>query len=542
MRMQRVVGAVVGAALWAAAVSAPAGQGWDGVSGRITAVTVYVTGADVTREVRVPADGPPETTVRIGPLPSSVDAGTLQVWTDVPGAAVLWAEVRPVPEEWLETLPDRVALLKEREALEAELAERVTAPREAAELRLELAKALIEGVRTGRAPLAPGEWASASGFVEDEVRRHHDAVRRAEEAGREIEARIRAVERRLAELEARWRGARYARVRLRTAGGTGAVTLGVRYRVRNASWTPVVVADLAPDAARVVLDLAARVRQDTGEDWSEVRMTVSSAQPARPVEPPRPAPWFVDVYEPARRKAADLAAAESPLGAERTTVRAPARPGAAPARRVRTEAGVSSYAVPGRVSVRSGSDAVLPLGRFEAPARVVVRAVPQRSLRGFLVARFRYPGEGMVPPGERVLRRAGRLVGTVRGGPLRPGEEVSWGFGPDDRVRVRMLLDTDFRGSSGIFGSKRRVERRYRIELENLGREKLPAELVVSTPVSRDERLKVSLEGTTPGHGPDARGTPGVLVWRTDLEPGEKAVYRLQMALEFPKDLRVEGF
>ncbi len=541
MRVRWIMGTAAGIALWAGA-STGAGPVWKGVSGRVTAVTVYVTGADVTREAQVPVDGTPEATVRIGPLPSSVDAGTLRVWTDVPGAAVLWAEIRPVPEEWVEALPERVALLREQEALEAELAERATAPREAAEMRLELAKALIEGVRTGRASLAQGEWASASGFVEEEVRRHHDVVRRAQKAGREIEARIRTVERRLAELEARWKAARYVRVRLRTAGVPGAVTLGIRYRVRNASWTPVVVADLAPDASRVYLDLAARVRQNTGEDWSDVRMTVSSAVPGRPVEPPRPAPWFVDVFEPVRGKAADLAAAEAPRGAEELLARAPGRPRAVPAPEVGTAAGVSSYAVPGQVSVRSGSDAVFPLGRFEAPAQVVVRAVPQRSLRGFLVARFRYPGEGMVPAGERVLRRAGRLVGMRRGPPLRPGEEVSWGFGPDDRVRVRMLLDTDFRGSSGIFGSKRRVERRYRIELENLGRERLPAELVVSTPVSRDERLEVSLEGTTPGHGPDVRGTPGVLVWRTELEPGETTVYRLQMALEFPRELRVQGF
>ncbi|HEY9655122.1 MAG TPA: mucoidy inhibitor MuiA family protein, partial [Crinalium sp.] len=80
--------------------------------------------------------------------------------------------------------------------------------------------------------------------------------------------------------------------------GAGEFELEISYVCGRASWKPLY--DLRVDStdSRVHLTYLAEVTQTTGEDWSTVALTLSTAKPGLGTLPPKLTPWYVDVYQP----------------------------------------------------------------------------------------------------------------------------------------------------------------------------------------------------------------------------------------------------
>src|SRR6185312_10834876 len=65
-----------------------------------------------------------------------------------------------------------------------------------------------------------------------------------------------------------------------TVAGNGPARLDLTYVASNARWYPVYDLTLQPDGSNVEVAFAALVSQETGEDWTDARLTVSTAVPA----------------------------------------------------------------------------------------------------------------------------------------------------------------------------------------------------------------------------------------------------------------------
>ncbi|MDP6542213.1 MAG: mucoidy inhibitor MuiA family protein, partial [Phycisphaerales bacterium] len=78
----------------------------------------------------------------------------------------------------------------------------------------------------------------------------------------------------------------------------GKITIEVTYLVNNASWEPAYSIRATEGGESISIDYDANVSQRTGEDWKDIKLTLSTAQPQRSASPPRILPWFVDVKQP----------------------------------------------------------------------------------------------------------------------------------------------------------------------------------------------------------------------------------------------------
>ena len=76
----------------------------------------------------------------------------------------------------------------------------------------------------------------------------------------------------------------------------GNLNLEVSYLVQNASWQPIYDLRAATDEKKIELTYNALVWQNTGEDWKDVTLTLSTAQPVMGGSQPTLSPWFIDVY------------------------------------------------------------------------------------------------------------------------------------------------------------------------------------------------------------------------------------------------------
>ena len=96
------------------------------------------------------------------------------------------------------------------------------------------------------------------------------------------------------------------------SAGAGEFELEVSYVVNRASWKPLYDIRVDSKTKSVNLGYLAQIVQNTGENWTNVNLTLSTAKPASGTLPPNPQPWYIDIPQPpinSRRRQRRFAAA-----------------------------------------------------------------------------------------------------------------------------------------------------------------------------------------------------------------------------------------
>ena len=270
------------------------------VQSAVDAVTVYPDGATVTRLITV--DLPQgDTTLIARDFPPGLDASSLRVEGET-GARVTIGAIdaraprpeRPPPAPELEQRSQ--ALKDERAALEdqigAEAARKRFAERFAAQIPLGL------GDKGEARPVA--EWRLAFGAVAEEIRAANNATRELKLKQRELDEEIARIDRAL-----QANPPRKMEVRIDLAADAGArATFRVSYTVRGARWAPLYDArlDTGTRERKPALELVRRAEivQQTGEDWSDVALSVSTVRTAKGGNAPELRPLIVRYPDPPR--------------------------------------------------------------------------------------------------------------------------------------------------------------------------------------------------------------------------------------------------
>jgi hypothetical protein len=263
----------------------------------ISAVTVFSDRARVTRSaaLKLAAGERPER-VELPLLGDSVDPST--IWVQGKGVEVRRVEIAHVEAERFPADEAR-SLLAELDALDDEIARTRGARDAAAPVRsalLSIAPVLPSGDPLRPPPkLNPAGWSVALRFLGAESDK--------------LAVRVRALDRKLEELGRKWaRAAEKARtvggarrrsgwrVTALVAGG-GPARLELSYVVGQARWYPTYDIQLQPERGQVQIAFAGRVSQESGEDWKDAALTLSTAIPATAVDLPELATWKIGQRE-----------------------------------------------------------------------------------------------------------------------------------------------------------------------------------------------------------------------------------------------------
>ncbi len=525
---------------------------------RIAAVTVYPDRAEVTRliEVALPAG---KSTVSIPALPASLIPDSVRV-RGAGGAALrigsvetrrIFSEALIQEEERrlngeIEALQDRGRGLQDRiAALKVQLDFIAAIGREAPKTANE---ELIRG------KLDPEAWQKAWSRLSGGAAEAFDGVRQAEFEQREVNRRIEALKRALGQIRTGRKASITAQVNLEL-DQPAALRLELSYQLRGASWRPLYDARLDSAAERIGLSQIGEVRQRTGEDWSGVRLTLSTARPAVSARMPDLDAWFIDfVQDPgvlAKRKrsfADELSSlpdsAEEDFRAERSAAALEAEVAQAPAARVVAGEFASEYRISGVANVPSdNAPHKFIIAEQSIDASLAVRVVPKHTPQGYLYAEIEYAGEQPLLPGPVSVFRDGAFIGTSHLDLLRPGETQKLSFGLDDKVRVEYRLIDGERSSEGLIKRDRRMERRYLTKVTNYHERPVAITVLDNLPVPRDELIEVDLlRETTQPTERDVEDRKGVLAWTWDYQPGETREIRFAYAVSYPETQNVPGF
>src|SRR5712672_17708 len=500
----------------------------------ITSVTLYPGTATVERTAKIT---PGMTRLEISGLPANFDPRTVRVESD---AGVRVVEVstqdqsRTAASNARESaIEDKIQALKDRQAV-------LEVDAKSAQMAADYI-ARLGAPASGTEKAAPALNGKSVAEVIEAVRRGgSDAfgrIQRVQVQKREIDKEIRALERDLATMKSGARDVRTIAVGV-SADQPGEVR--VSYQVNGAGWRPAYRAGLDSAGSKVSLERQGAISQTTGEDWTNVKLKLSTGQPRLSPQGAEPRPWKLALLEPRANVGAvsemSYRAAAAPAALKRQM--ADERKADAPVEVQSTFA--TEFEVPGAVSLPSdGRKLTVSLAKLSLPAKMRLRVVPRLDASAIVTAEAERP-EGVWLAGDIHLYRDGNYVGATSWNP-QSSTALLLAFGRDSLVRVKVDRAKDRNGSGGIIGQRneREVSDLYTLT----SRHRTPVELLVleSSPVSTNDQIKVEAKFDPKPTSENGEERQGVVAWARAIAPNETLKFSVAYAIGYPKDGAVVG-
>jgi len=524
----------------------------------ITNVTVFTDGARVTRAGVLPlAAGP--SSVLIGNLPASADTASIRVAARGHDLALVNVEVhRRVGTEPLREQTGQLTADVDRwrdvvQSLDDEDAAEQAGLGFLAHLSEASATSLARAVSVGRAGY--DELSGMAGHLSASTA---NALARR----REIAARKRTAQQQLASAQARLQAAEHGgakqlafvevTVDLEARAQTVA-EIDLSYHVSNASWRPLY--DLTLDGETLNVSYLAEITQQTGEDWPEVALVLSTTRQGRSQALPELSPWYIGRPPPpgprtpmlraAKRAPGAPASGSAPDGQPVAFAAASAAPPAAPearmlaARPAEGESGAGlSYTVARPLAVPGdGGPHKTLVARFDADAVLDYLTVPVLAPEAYLRATVTN-GALLLLPGRARIFHGPQFVGETQLDTVAPGEEFEVQLGVDDQIKVERKLRRRST-TKALIGGTRTIDIGYEITVDNHRDRMATVSIHDHIPVSTDGDIKVRARETTPP--PAETDDLGELTWNLALAPRESAVIKHRFTVEHPAQAAVTG-
>lgn len=341
-----------------------------------------------------------------------------------------------------------------------------------------------------------------------------------------------------------------------SAPAAGSLDVALSYTVPGASWAPSYDARVLSTERAVALGYFGIVRQNTGEDWKNVLLTLSTARPGLGGAAPVLGVWNLDVFSPIalrqqvererhlEMRAKSAAPAAVTLDAFQVTGAASAAPEEKDAEMAAAtiEAGTTSASF--KIAVASSipsdnSPQKVPVTSAKLTANPEYNTAPKRLATAYLTAKVYNNSEFPLLAGAMNVFLDGTFVATSSLRTVMPGEKFDLALGADEGISVKHKRVTRFAEDTGLTNSGRRITYEYLITIQNNKKATQRVLVFDQVPLSKNEKIVVKLLS------PDAKDVKptdeGLLKWSLDLKPGEKRELTVKFAVEFDKDVNVTG-
>ena len=331
------------------------------------------------------------------------------------------------------------------------------------------------------------------------------------------------------------------------------ITVETSYISGNADWTPLYRVAVPPSLKAIDLTMFSNIRQKTGEDWTNVAVSLSNVIPLRGVTPPEPSPWTLDIprFRSKARIGAGRVAMEKALQApaadsmeEGVYEAVPEEEATIAVARTKELPLSFEYEIPRKMSIESrDKETMLPLFDRTLKGDFFHYVVPKKSPLTFLVCEAKADKELLSGPLNVYF--GGRYVGKTYLREKKAGEAFRVNLGADRDVKVSRIKLRD-KVKEKFFGNIERDtvvrEFAYKISQENLKNKPVQLLLLDSVPVSRTDKIKIKDIKMNPEPTErNYRDREGVMLWNHRLEPGEHREITIEFVVTYPKETMISG-
>jgi uncharacterized protein (TIGR02231 family) len=509
---------------------------------KITNVTVFLNKAQVTREVKTRAEAG-KTNLVITGLTSQLDPQSIQV-SGKGNVVILGISHRQnylselnLPRS-LKILKDSVGWYQRQMGLEQSQKEILTK-----EEQMLLANQKIGGTNQN---LTVTELKAMADFYRTRLTDIVNNRLRQEEKVKQLSERLARLNQQIqAQNEMYSRNTSEIVVSLSAETAT-AIDLDVNYVVANAGWNAVYDVRAINTKNPVQLNYKANVYHSTGEEWKNVKLKLSTANPNQSGLKPELYTWYLDFYRFAPMNV-DIG-----RGYQRMKMAAPVAESKADyeAEDADQISVVSDYVQTVQTSLNTEFDIALPytVASASVPTVVDIRSysmkadytysvAPKLETDVFLMACPTGWEEFSLLPGEANIFFEGTFVGKSYIDPNSIKDTLAVSLGRDKRIVVKREKLKDLTSRKTIGGSQKESYT-WEISVRNTKTEAVTITVEDQIPVSQNKDIEVTLldKGNAQYYL-----TTGKLKWELTLQPNETKKMTYQFEVKYPKDRQVTG-
>lgn len=338
-------------------------------------------------------------------------------------------------------------------------------------------------------------------------------------------------------------------VSVRTASRSPS-SVKLHYQARGASWQPTYQARLNTESKQLAITASAVIAQQTGENWINVPLTLSSVNPNQNTTGSLPNVPRLSLYDENNKVVSvqpmmEPAYAPAPVVVSGRMSNSDAMDaGMAPLPSFTVSSqnknGIIEYKLPQRISIPSDGRRVRTLiDEQSGSSKLWIRSTPSTELAGYWYASAPFLTPAWVD-GSLQLYRDDNYIGQSRYS-YQLLKEQGIGFGVDPNMIVKQLTNEDKQGDKGAFNRTQTLTQTQAYQFTNQHNRTISLQVLGSEPISRDEDLKVVVTHTPPVTERDWNDNKGMIAWEFEMPSKQTRVIQSTSQVSYPASKELTG-
>ena len=331
--------------------------------------------------------------------------------------------------------------------------------------------------------------------------------------------------------------------------------IDLSYLASNAGWTTIYDIRSEATSGKISLTYKAQVRQQTGLDWNDVKLSISTNNPYANKTKPELSPWYID-YQEFRKQLQEKSKLRSEaygddvpasvnssamnMGFMYSTNGAAFEPAALGAEAFTTvvqQLISAEFKIDLNYSIASDNQVRMVLVKqSELNTSFRYYAVPKLDPGVYLVAQMTKLDELQLVPAKANIFFDGTYIGETYLDPTTMDDTLNLSLGKDPNIVVKRTLLKN-QSKERIIQDKKERNFAYNIEVRNLKSSEI--ELIIQDQVPLTTNPEITIEKSNLGKGTIDEKT-GLIEWKLKLKAKENQTFDYDFKVRHPKDKVVQ--
>jgi uncharacterized protein (TIGR02231 family) len=311
----------------------------------------------------------------------------------------------------------------------------------------------------------------------------------------------------------------------------------------NVRWTPVYDIRVKNTSSPMEFILKAKVYQSTGEDWTDVKLSLNTSNPTDRVQKPNLTPWYLnfqqeaDLYYNMRGSRSDDESA-APMMNKLEEVKVKMDTMRWSNAQIIENQLNNEYEIENKYTLKSGNvETQIEINRINANAYYEYASAPKLNSDAFLMGNIINWESLNLLNAEGSVYFDGAFVGTTYIQNTSSKDTMNLSLGKDERIIIKRTKLNEVNGSN-LFGNVKEKKFSYDIVVKNTKKETVEITIEEQLPISQDKNITVNALELSGGK---LNPTTGLVTWKISLKAGESSTKKFNFSVKFPKDTSVNG-
>ena len=321
----------------------------------------------------------------------------------------------------------------------------------------------------------------------------------------------------------------------------------LQYQESGSSWIPKYEIEYTDDQKPLNVSMKAQIRQSSGEDWKQIKVTLYTGNPTTSKDIPVLPRVEISLYEPpkaVRSNAKGMVAMSAPMASGEVMMGQTMMMNMAAAdtavlktetAEVSEEETMTAYVLPNLRDVLSDTDGnVADLQSYTVNAQYNVLSIPSMDDKCYLTAEVA-ASEWPLPPANASVYLKDTFAGMVFVDPLADAEKLTISLGQDERINV-VRTESPRKSQDVFLKNIRKQSCKTVMKVTNSSSEEVGLVIKDLLPVSTDKQIVIDTVNLSGGILDEETGE---VKWEIKAEPAKTENLELEYNISWPKDKRI---